>query len=198
MDVIKEDTRQTIINVSIELFAKSGYANVSVRDIAAEVGIKPASLYYHFDNKQTLYLASIKESFSPKAIVLSEVLLKQEPAKDKLRHYINKLTQLAYEDEPFRCLMQREILDGDEKNMQYLAEKVFQNQFEALGELIMEINPKCDPYMTAISIIALILYHFEISSIRIFLKGHKTEYNQVDTISQHAFNLLMNGLPENQ
>lgn len=195
MDVIKENTRQTIIDISIKLFAQSGYANVSVRDIASAVGIKPASLYYHFDNKQTLYLASIKESFSLKATVFSEVLERQEPAALKLKHYIEKLTELASEDEPFRRLMQREMLDGDEKRLQYLAEKVFQEQFDALGMLLTEIDPECDPHITAISILSLVLYHLETAPLRVFLKGYKKEHNQVDFISQHIFNLLINGLP---
>ena len=194
MHVIKENTRQTIIDLSIKLFARSGYANVSVRDIANAVGIKPASLYYHFDNKQTLYLASIKESFSLKASVLAEVLQMQAPAEIKLKHYIYKLTELASEDESFRRLLQREMLDGDEKRMQYLAEKVFQEQFNALGMLVTEIDPDCDPHMSAISILSLVLYHLETAPIRFFLKGHKKEHNQVEYIAWHVFKLLMNGL----
>ena len=194
MDVVKENTRQTIIDNAIKLFAQSGYADVSVRDIAKAVGIKPASLYYHFDNKQTLYLASIKESFSLKATVFDEVLQMQAPADIKLKQYIYKLTKLASEDEPFRRLMQREMLDGDEKRMKYLAEQVFQEQFNALSLLVTEINPDCDPHMSAISILSLVLYHFETTPFRLFLKGYKNEHNQVEFIAQHVFNLLMNGL----
>lgn len=194
MEVIKENTRQIIIDISIRLFAQSGYTNVSVRDIAAAVGIKPASLYYHFDNKQTLYLASIKESFSLKANVLAAVLKIQEPAQIKLRHYIYKLTELATEDEPFRRLIQREMLDGDEKRVKYLAEQIFQEQFNALCLLVIEIDPDCDPHMSAISVVSLVLYHLETEPIRYFLKGYKKEHNQVEFIAQHVFNILMNGL----
>lgn len=194
MDIKKESTRQTILKISIELFAQSGYANVSVRDIAQAVGIKPASLYYHFTNKQTLYLASIEESFSLKAAVFSKVLALQEPADIKLQQYIYTLTQLASEDEAFRRLIQRELLDGDEKRMQYLAENVFQEQFNALGNLVTEVEPDCDPHMSAISILSLVLYHLETAPIRCFLKGHKKVHNDINFIAQHVFNLLKKGL----
>ncbi len=194
MDAVKENTRQIIIDSSIKLFAQFGYANVSVRDIADAVGIKPASLYYHFDNKQTLYLASIKESFSLKASGLSEILQSQEPAEIRLKNYIYKFTALASEDEPFCRLIQREMLDGDEQRMQYLAEKVFKDQFDALDLLVIEINPQCDSHMSAISILSLVLYHLETTPIRYFLKGHKKQHNQAEFIAQHVFNLLMNGL----
>lgn len=194
MAINTENTRQVILRVSVELFAQSGYANVSVRDIAQRVGIKPASLYYHFANKRSLYLASIKASFSLKAAVFSEVLAMPEDADIKLRHYIYTLTKLAAEDEPFRRLLQRELLDGDQESMQYLAENVFQEQFNALGDLITEFNPDCDPHMSAISVLSLVLYHLETMPIRCFLPGHKKVHNEVKFIAQHVFKLIMNGL----
>jgi AcrR family transcriptional regulator len=194
MDDIKENTRQIIIDCSIKLFAQSGYANVSVRDIAKAVGIKPASLYYHFDNKQSLYLASINDSFSIKASVFAEVLRMPVSAEIRLKHYIYKLTELVTDDEPFRRLMQREMLDGDEQRMQYLAEKVFQEQFNAIGLLLTEIKPECDPHMNAISILGLVLYHFETSPIRLFLQGYKDEHDRIDFIAQHVYRLIMHGL----
>ncbi|WP_198263739.1 TetR/AcrR family transcriptional regulator [sulfur-oxidizing endosymbiont of Gigantopelta aegis] len=196
MDDIKEGTRQIIVDRSIQLFAQSGYANVSVRDIAKAVGIKPASLYYHFDNKQSLYLAAINESFSIKASVFAAVLQMQVSTELKLKHYIYKLTELVAEDEPFRRLMQREMLDCDEQRMQYLAEQVFQEQFNALGLLLTEIEPNCDAHLQAISILGLVLYHFETTPIRLFLTGYKAEHEQVDVIAQHVYGLLINGLSD--
>ncbi len=47
-------TKEKIINVSIDLFSKYGYAGVSIRDITKIVGIRESSLYKHFKNKQEL------------------------------------------------------------------------------------------------------------------------------------------------
>jgi len=46
------DTKSRIFNASLQLFAINGYENVSVRAIADEVGIKAASIYNHFNNKE--------------------------------------------------------------------------------------------------------------------------------------------------
>ena len=48
------DTRETILERSLELFARRGCEAVSVRDICAAVGIKESSLYYHFRNKRAV------------------------------------------------------------------------------------------------------------------------------------------------
>ena len=157
MDTTKENTRQTILKASIELFAQNGYANVSVRDIAKVVGIKPASLYYHFKSKESLYLSAVEESFSKKNQIFTEVLLLPVSAEEKLKRYIYTLTELASSDTPFRCLMQRELLDGNEQRIQYLAEKVFQEQFVELGKLAKEIAPECEPHLITISILSRLL-----------------------------------------
>ena len=48
------DTREMILERSLELFARRGCEAVSVRDICAAVGIKESSLYYHFRNKRAV------------------------------------------------------------------------------------------------------------------------------------------------
>lgn len=47
-------TREKIISVSLELFAKHGFSGVSVRNIAKEVGVRESALYKHFKNKQDI------------------------------------------------------------------------------------------------------------------------------------------------
>lgn len=48
-------TRQKILNVSLELFSQNGYTAVSIRDICKYVEIKESSIYYHFENKQSIF-----------------------------------------------------------------------------------------------------------------------------------------------
>jgi AcrR family transcriptional regulator len=47
-------TKQKILDVAIDLFAQHGYDAVSMQDIAQTVGIKKASLYYHFTGKDQI------------------------------------------------------------------------------------------------------------------------------------------------
>lgn len=48
------DTRQEILNVSLNLFSTQGYEATSVSQIAEAVGIRKASLYSHFESKQAI------------------------------------------------------------------------------------------------------------------------------------------------
>jgi AcrR family transcriptional regulator len=47
-------TKDKILQASIDLFAEKGYGNVSMREIAKEVGIKASSLYKHYESKNDI------------------------------------------------------------------------------------------------------------------------------------------------
>ncbi|MFV0399275.1 MAG: TetR/AcrR family transcriptional regulator [Oscillospiraceae bacterium] len=51
----KRNTREVILEKSLELFSVKGFEGVSVKDIAGAVGIKDSSLYKHFASKQEIY-----------------------------------------------------------------------------------------------------------------------------------------------
>ena len=48
------DTKTKIFNTALRLFATSGIENVTMRDIARAVGIKAASIYNHYINKEQI------------------------------------------------------------------------------------------------------------------------------------------------
>ena len=50
----KGNTRQEILDAALELFSVHGYEATSISRLAEAVGIRKASLYSHFENKQTI------------------------------------------------------------------------------------------------------------------------------------------------
>jgi AcrR family transcriptional regulator len=47
-----QETAEKVRKAALRLFAASGYAAVSMRDIATQVGVQPGALYNHFPTKQ--------------------------------------------------------------------------------------------------------------------------------------------------
>jgi AcrR family transcriptional regulator len=56
-----EHTRQRILDASYALFRRSGYARVSMDEIAAATSVTKRTLYYHFESKDAL-LATVLET----------------------------------------------------------------------------------------------------------------------------------------
>lgn len=55
------NTKQEILNASLDLFSVQGFEATSISRIADAVGIRKASLYSHFESKQAILDALVKE-----------------------------------------------------------------------------------------------------------------------------------------
>jgi TetR/AcrR family transcriptional regulator len=144
-------TRELILDVAEQLFAKHGFAGVSVRQIAADAGLKnQASLYHHFRNKLALYEAVIERGLAPCIeVIRSGNKLPAGPVLDKLidhlserphlprliwragldesndlRRIVGRLVRPLY-DNGYDTLA-RTALDWDESDLPHLAIGIFQ------------------------------------------------------------------------
>ena len=55
------NTKQGILDAALELFSVQGFEATSIAQIAGTVGIRKASLYSHFENKQAILDALVQE-----------------------------------------------------------------------------------------------------------------------------------------
>ncbi len=63
-DQEKSEPRQRVLDVAEQLFIEHGYAAVKLHDIANAVGMRQASLYYHFpEGKEQLFVAMATRVF---------------------------------------------------------------------------------------------------------------------------------------
>jgi AcrR family transcriptional regulator len=67
LDNKKVSTKQRILDSTTYLFAAKGYTETSIREMAAIVGVKEASIYNHFPSKNAI-LEHILEEFASQAI----------------------------------------------------------------------------------------------------------------------------------
>jgi AcrR family transcriptional regulator len=70
------DTKTTLKQAALRLFARRGYAGTSIRTIAKQVGLSESVLYAHFDSKQAIFEAVLAE-FGPRSSV--DVLGRLDP-----------------------------------------------------------------------------------------------------------------------
>lgn len=65
--------REEILDASSELFTTQGFANTSTHQIAEAVGIRQASLYYHFPSKTEIFLTLLKSTIEPSLELADEL-----------------------------------------------------------------------------------------------------------------------------
>jgi RND family efflux transporter MFP subunit len=59
----RESTRRAILDAALELFIADGYAQVSIRNIAAKVEYSPGAIYSYFPSKDEIFFALAEEGF---------------------------------------------------------------------------------------------------------------------------------------
>jgi AcrR family transcriptional regulator len=58
---MKNDNKQLIKDVALELFGQKGYEDTSLTEIANSVGIKKPSIYNHFRSKEDIFMEVIED-----------------------------------------------------------------------------------------------------------------------------------------
>jgi TetR/AcrR family transcriptional regulator len=69
-----DDTRERIIDAAQAIFARDGFVGAKMQEIADRVGIQRPSLFYHFKNKEALFVAAHEQIFAKIEPVFRESL----------------------------------------------------------------------------------------------------------------------------
>ena len=80
----ESDTLRRILNEATPLFVARGYQGVSMREIGEAVGITKAALYYHFRDKEELFMAILRESLDELGGILDEAERSEPTARGQI------------------------------------------------------------------------------------------------------------------
>ncbi len=136
------DSATQILDIAERRMRQTGYNAVSYRDIAAEMGIKSASLHYHFPKKEDLGTALTQRYSDRFASALEQIAAREVAPKERIKAFVDiystELKQqglvclcavLGAETEGLPKRVSHEIKSFFDKNMDWLAQ-----QYEALGK----------------------------------------------------------------
>jgi AcrR family transcriptional regulator len=157
--------KEAILIAAAGLFSQKGYAAVSMRVLAREIGITPAALYHHYPDKEALYCAVLQYVFADKAAAITNLVGGNEAPVIRLEKLILGLAELFSGDKILTRLLHRELLDGNEVRIKLLTDEVIASPIYEIEKLMQQLAPERDPRLSAMSIIGLILGHFELMPI---------------------------------
>ena len=134
-------TREQILSVSTQLFARHGYDRVTMRDISTAVGVTLPTIYHHFKDKENLYREVELESYGGMKNRLLSALEDDASPELRLRAFIRELFDILHENPVFRNLALRNMLDPDRRHHQFLVGVTLQKVYESLVKLLNEFRP---------------------------------------------------------
>jgi AcrR family transcriptional regulator len=107
------ETRQRILEAAEIAFAARGFGGANMREIAEEAGVNKFMLYYHFNNKETLYTTVLQSNLQPAFQELDTILSQPLSLEDTLNRVYDLYAGLfEQKGERLRAFMAREIAIG--------------------------------------------------------------------------------------
>lgn len=91
----KEQRRNDIINVAKRLFADKDFDEVSMNEIAKEVGLGKGTLYLYFKNKESLYFAVVLQGIRIWVKMVKEELKKGNSGLERLKLFGNTYKEFS-------------------------------------------------------------------------------------------------------
>lgn len=187
---MSKQSKPDILRLAIPLFAQAGFTGVSMRKVANAVGITPAALYHHFKDKDQLYMETMRYAFADKIVAVGALLKAPADTLERLEMLIRWLAETLYAETDFRKLLQWVLLDADRQRTVTLVQTTFEELFAILQNLNEGYRRRFDPHLLSISLIGLVVYHFETTAVRKILPGHRPDHDQPDTLVRHLMELL--------
>lgn len=139
------DTRARLIDAAGEEFAEHGFAKATVRDICARAGANIAAVNYHFRDKETLYLETLRHAhrYSITHYPHDGGLHADAPASDRLRAFVRAFLAKMLDAKRPRWhgrLISREMTEPTPA-FSLLLEEGVRPQFGALCAIVRELAP---------------------------------------------------------
>jgi TetR/AcrR family transcriptional regulator, transcriptional repressor for nem operon len=103
MSTTGSETAAQILDAAERLCQRQGFSGFSFRDLAEAVGVKSASVHYHFPTKQDLARAMILRYRQHFENVRAEIDRRESTAAGRLKRLFNELSKL-YADASKICL----------------------------------------------------------------------------------------------
>jgi TetR/AcrR family transcriptional regulator len=107
------ENRQRILEAAEAAFAARGFDGANMREIAAAAGVNKFMLYYHFENKETLFQEVLTANFTPIFQQIADILNRPTSLEETVREVYDMYAELfARKGDRVRPFMARELAAG--------------------------------------------------------------------------------------
>jgi AcrR family transcriptional regulator len=111
------DAREKIIETAMRLFSTQGYSNTSLSQVAKEAQVSKALIFWHFENKESLFRTAVQRTFEPYIINVVddlEGLSEVDQIKRLIDEYYDFVSKNIYSVRFFLGLVLREEKHPDD------------------------------------------------------------------------------------
>ncbi len=131
------DAKQRVLDMAEALFMQRGYAAITLRDIADALGIRQASLYYHFpEGKEQLFIAVTTRVFARHQAGMYQAI---EQAGDGIATQLYAVADWFASQRPMNLLgmMHADVPALSKANAEHLSQVAYSAMFTPLRQMFL-------------------------------------------------------------
>lgn len=175
-----------ILKTAAGLFANKGYHRTTVDEIAGALGVAKGTIYYHFNNKEELYLAIIQEGVNLLEERMRQDLPGAKTPAEKLKRIIGNMLSFIEDEKDLVFLFIKELC-GRDIQREVLA-RMLSGSLEIIRDIIKlgvedKSFKKIDPEITTSSLYGMVL----ISALHYISYAEPIPHDQVRTAVEKVF-----------
>ncbi|MFO3903620.1 TetR/AcrR family transcriptional regulator [Enterobacter hormaechei] len=189
-------SREQLLDIALDLFARQGIARTSLNAIAKEAGVTPAMLHYYFNSREQLLDAMIEERFLPLRSAIA-TLFSDHPDDPvtALTLMVKKLAELAVEHRWFAPLWMQEVIGEMPVLRAHLQARFGDEKYQATLDTVArwqqegKLNRDLAPELLFTTLLSLVLVPF--SRMR---NDERLHTLSPDSIVRHALAVIGHGI----
>jgi len=196
-------TKQKILNVATDEFAKYGYDKLSMNNLAKKLDVNKATIYYHFKDKQSLYQEILTNLIHLKSKETEEIINNSNlTPKERFKAYIDLFIQAIQEQPQIVPLSLREMANLG-VNINQNISKDFEEEMLFLKEIVEALDLKekyknIDFYDIKALIMGTINTYYSMQMSKLEIEGMK-DFNQdskevLNYLGEFISNILLDAL----
>ncbi|GAB1360752.1 TetR/AcrR family transcriptional regulator [Porphyromonadaceae bacterium] len=187
-------TRELLVDVARQLFARIGVENTTMNDIAMASNKGRRTLYTYFKNKNEIYLAVVENELNQLFLRLEEVAQRDYSPEEKLMVFIytrlEAIKEAVYRNGTLRADFFRDIWRVETVRKQFDVKEI-----QLIRGILTEGVMKGDFEMPSIETTAHIL-HYTLRGLDVpYIRGNfKNQGIERGKLREHVYSLVLNGI----
>ena len=125
--------REQILVTAKSLFIQQGYHGLAMRQISEAVGVSKAALYYHFKDKEELFLAILSGYLNEIEAAIDEIIAKPVSSSEHIRLFVEYILKQPAEQRAVTRLGSQEMAQLSAASRKVFG-KIYYDKF--IGKLI--------------------------------------------------------------
>jgi len=194
-----EDVRRRLVAVARELFAKRGFGEVGIREIAREADVTPGMISYYFGDKLGLYEAMLGSVFEEMLGRVRELAAQPGDGTGPLAALVRMYIATIGSQPWVPALLLREIVTGDSAARARFIER-FASRAAALIPGIVaaevpsgELRADLDPKLAVLSLLGMSIFPFLAHPLAGKVLGYELDAAFSERLIEHTTRLFFDG-----